>query len=138
MTVVVVVVVCEGTGSLNVYLKYSTTTYTLFNQTGQHGDVWLAAKLDIHTQAPYSLVFEGVKGANYTSDIAIDDISLSPGTCAQLPTGTPPVTTPQPLRTSSLVLWCCRWWCSSCCCCCRWWWCCCCCWWWCPDMTFAV
>lgn len=92
-------IVCEGTGSLNVYLKYPTTSYKIFNQTGHHGDNWMMAKVDIHAQASYSIVFEGVKGANYTSDIAIDDISLSQGSCSQLPTGTPAVTNPPLPRT---------------------------------------
>lgn len=52
----------------------------LYNVTGQQGDFWYKAEINIPDRNnDYQLVIEGTRGASYQGDIAIDDVSLSPG-----------------------------------------------------------
>ncbi|KAK7473655.1 hypothetical protein BaRGS_00035133, partial [Batillaria attramentaria] len=86
-----------GTGTLNVYMKQQGGSQTkLFSDQGHHGNSWLQATVDLVSNPRFILVFEGVKGANYTSDIAIDDISVQNGACNQQPTATPATTSTLP------------------------------------------
>nr|KAG5689549.1 hypothetical protein BaRGS_022052 [Batillaria attramentaria] len=75
----------HGTGTLNVYMKQQGGSQTkLFSDQGHHGNSWLQATVDLVSNPRFILVFEGVKGANYTSDIAIDDISVQNAAIQQL------------------------------------------------------
>lgn len=81
-------------GSLNVYKSTQLSQKLIFNQTGHHANAWLQASVNLTSVTPYTIIFEGVKGANYTSDLALDDISVSQGACGQQNgTGTPGITT---------------------------------------------
>ena len=47
---------------------------------GDQGDVWHRYETEVLTSdQPFQLVIEGVVGTSYRGDIAIDDISLTPG-----------------------------------------------------------
>ncbi|XP_055957691.1 MAM and LDL-receptor class A domain-containing protein 1-like [Patella vulgata] len=93
-----------GTGSLNVYTVSGTATPDLvFNQTGNKGNRWYEASVDIISSAGYQIRFEGVKGPSYTSDIGLDDVDVTIGVCSSHPlTLTPAVTTPQPTPATLL------------------------------------
>ena len=55
-----------------------------FLYVGNQGNRWYVASANIPTAAAsstYSVVFEGVRGKNYRSDIAIDDFSMTAGAC---------------------------------------------------------
>ena len=69
---------------MNVYQKdpFSDTKTNLFSQSGDRGDIWHPAFIDILTVQEYQLQIEVVDGYNYTSDIAIDDTMLSAGPCS--------------------------------------------------------
>ncbi|XP_025085553.1 MAM and LDL-receptor class A domain-containing protein 1-like [Pomacea canaliculata] len=83
-----------GMGSLNVYKSTQLSQKLIFNQTGHHANAWLQSSVNLTSVTPYTIIFEGVKGANNTSDIALDDISVSQGACGQQNgTGTPGITT---------------------------------------------
>lgn len=85
-------------GSLNVYQSTNSSQKLIFTQTGHHGDVWLQGSADIISATSYTVIFEGVKGANYTSDMALDDISLAWGTCSQQSISTTATTSTSPCK----------------------------------------
>lgn len=71
-------------GYLNVYkregMKNDDLIWTL---SGNQGTEWHEAVVDIGG-ACYQIIFEGITGSSYQSDIAIDDIYFGKGTCCQL------------------------------------------------------
>ncbi|XP_022097819.1 MAM and LDL-receptor class A domain-containing protein 1-like [Acanthaster planci] len=46
---------------------------------------WLNGQFDVSETVPFQIVFEGVVGASYQGDIAIDDIELVDGNCGTIP-----------------------------------------------------
>ena len=79
-------------GSLIVRLHKmkSNQRVVLFNQTGDHGNQWLQASFPINSTEEFHIEFLGIRGASYTSDIAIDDISFTPGCPNMKPIQKPP------------------------------------------------
>ena len=69
-------------GSLNVYLKADKDLINTWNVTGDQGDTWHRTALNIDAQEKLVIIFEGIHGNGSNSDIALDDIMLTPGTCA--------------------------------------------------------
>jgi len=59
----------------------------LFNQSGEHGDRWVLGQADFSSRFPSFLLFDGVRGTSFDGDIALDDISVTMGTCASQPAG---------------------------------------------------
>ncbi|KAK3595104.1 hypothetical protein CHS0354_002355 [Potamilus streckersoni] len=51
--------------------------------TGNHGDQWYNERMNVHVQTSgfFEFEFEGHVGTGQYSDIAIDDITIHPGTC---------------------------------------------------------
>ncbi|KAL9953498.1 hypothetical protein ACROYT_G040921 [Oculina patagonica] len=70
-------------GTLNVY----NGNAVVFNASGNHGNYWIKAEINIFLDS--TITFEGIAGSSYTGDIAIDDISISSGSCYGQ-TATPP------------------------------------------------
>ncbi|XP_041460944.1 MAM and LDL-receptor class A domain-containing protein 2-like [Lytechinus variegatus] len=86
-----------GMGDLNVYTVTRTTDpKLLFTESGNHGDIWLHGQINVDAPTTFWVIFEGVIGLNYSSDIALDDISLHPSVCSFT---TPPSTQPPPPPT---------------------------------------
>jgi len=56
-----------------------STWETVFSVSGDQGNAWLQANIDLSAYVGTSvrLRFRGVTGTNYTSDMAIDDVSLT-------------------------------------------------------------
>ncbi|XP_035827621.1 MAM and LDL-receptor class A domain-containing protein 1-like [Aplysia californica] len=54
---------------------------TIWSQNYDMGNYWLKGQAPLKMTNPYQIIFEGVVGANYSSDIAIDDIQISPQPC---------------------------------------------------------
>ncbi|XP_072014819.1 MAM and LDL-receptor class A domain-containing protein 2-like [Amphiura filiformis] len=77
----------QGVGTLNVYkLDPSNGNKTpLYTKSGDHGDIWHGAHIDVISNFEYQLQIEVVDGFNYTSDIAIDDTALVDGLCSSSP-----------------------------------------------------
>ena len=69
-------------GSLNVYQEVNGHKINTWNVTGDQGDTWHRTALNIDTQEVFVIIFEGIHGNGSNSDIALDDIMLTPGTCA--------------------------------------------------------
>lgn len=54
----------------------------MWSKNGNQGNKWLLAQTTIQsTNSNYSINFEGIIGNGYRGDIAIDDVSVTPGTC---------------------------------------------------------
>lgn len=68
-------------GTLRVLRLNKDGTSTLWTQTGNKGDQWLQAHVDIREESLYNLVFEAERGRSYLSDIALDDITFTVGPC---------------------------------------------------------
>ncbi|KAL9986055.1 hypothetical protein ACROYT_G000121 [Oculina patagonica] len=62
----------------------------VFNTSGNHGNKWIKAEITIHLN--YTVTFEGIVGSGNTADLAIDDVSISNGSC-QSHTATPTFST---------------------------------------------
>ncbi|XP_064478697.1 MAM and LDL-receptor class A domain-containing protein 1-like isoform X2 [Ornithodoros turicata] len=54
----------------------------LWQASGAKGQVWLRTSVPVEWTEPFRFVLRGTTGANFSSDIAVDDISLTPG-CAR-------------------------------------------------------
>ncbi|XP_072179347.1 MAM and LDL-receptor class A domain-containing protein 2-like [Diadema setosum] len=76
--------------SLNVYKSETTfpnSTDSIFSLSGQKGNYWNQAQINIYNSYyyywPFYITMEGIRGNDFTGDIAIDDISMSYGYCQQ-------------------------------------------------------
>ncbi|XP_033751996.1 MAM and LDL-receptor class A domain-containing protein 1-like [Pecten maximus] len=72
--------------TMNIYKQTRGVLGTpIWTKSGSHGNQWLVASVNIpvsgQSSSPYQIVFEGVRGTNYRSDIAIDDFSITSGAC---------------------------------------------------------
>ena len=72
-----------GVGELNIYTVDPLTQQMAlqFKVIGPQGDTWHMGQIDIRSNTEYQVYIEGVVGANYTSDIAIDDTDMVAGNC---------------------------------------------------------
>ncbi|KAI4889773.1 hypothetical protein NFI96_017910 [Prochilodus magdalenae] len=68
----------------------------LFQKDGNYGDNWNYAQITINNTADQTIVFEASKNTGMRNDIALDDISMTPGPCGESPYPEP---TPVPLPT---------------------------------------
>lgn len=62
----------------------------VFNASGNKGDVWLKGQATLAFRQNFFILFEGVRGPSFNGDIALDDISVVPGSCGSQPTGSTP------------------------------------------------
>ncbi|KAL7379804.1 hypothetical protein ABVT39_006146 [Epinephelus coioides] len=75
-------------GALNVFLRQKGQTVTdtsVWSLSGNQGDRWRQAKVNIHPTAAFQMVMEGVRGAGIEGDIAIDDVTIEEGECKDPP-----------------------------------------------------
>ncbi|XP_072266263.1 IgGFc-binding protein-like [Pyxicephalus adspersus] len=70
---------------------------------GNHGDVWRMEEVYLPDCNIIQVFIEGVRGEDYRSDIAVDDISLVPGYC-KVPSPTTTIATMTSRTTSTLPL----------------------------------
>lgn len=86
-------------GGMNVYINsLARGKIKLDSVTSQQGNKWLRREVNLTSSSPYQVIIEGVVGAGITGDIAIDDVSFTPG-CGAPTVVTPsphPMTTPRP------------------------------------------
>uniref|UniRef100_UPI00398F2A95 enteropeptidase n=1 Tax=Pristiophorus japonicus TaxID=55135 RepID=UPI00398F2A95 len=72
----------------------------VFQKEGNYGNQWNYGQLTINATAAVRVVFEAIKNIGMLTDIALDDISLTNGTCGESgypePTAKPKPTTPPP------------------------------------------
>ena len=69
-------------GTLNVIFKQTgSTDKKLWTKAGNQGTKWNLANVLVPPSTRYAIVFEGIVGSGYKSDIAIDDINIKTGSC---------------------------------------------------------
>lgn len=69
--------------TLNVYTKVGgSLSPPVWSRTGTRSNKWYQASVDVQSSRSYQIVFEGVRGTSYRGDIALDDISVSMGSCS--------------------------------------------------------
>ncbi|XP_066300037.1 MAM and LDL-receptor class A domain-containing protein 1-like [Branchiostoma lanceolatum] len=70
-------------GTLNVYIERKTLTpELLWMRTGTQGNMWRKGHVPIvSSAAEWQLIFEAVRGASWSGDIALDDITVTDGPC---------------------------------------------------------
>ncbi|CAC5389538.1 unnamed protein product [Mytilus coruscus] len=71
-------------GTLNVYTKSRNITRKHWSRSGNQGNSWNYANFDITSSQPYTIIFEGICGEYFGSDIALDDIIVLQRSCAGL------------------------------------------------------
>ena len=75
----------SGIGELNVYIRSSVGNMDMkkiWSLSGDAGNNWYMGQAPVaHVGSPFNIVFEGVAGRNTLGNIAIDDVSLTPGVC---------------------------------------------------------
>ncbi|XP_032421822.1 LOW QUALITY PROTEIN: zonadhesin [Xiphophorus hellerii] len=69
---------------LNIYLFENNVAKAVWKETNNHGNMWHLAQVDLNTTAVFQIIFEGQRGSNDQSDVAIDDITLHQGRCSDL------------------------------------------------------
>nr|XP_037284195.1 MAM and LDL-receptor class A domain-containing protein 2-like [Rhipicephalus microplus] len=74
----------KDVGGIVLFAQYQNYTEksqweSLYVVEGPRGQSWIRASAVVYSDKPFCFVLEGSLGAGYASDIAIDDISLSPG-----------------------------------------------------------
>ncbi|XP_054581392.1 MAM domain-containing glycosylphosphatidylinositol anchor protein 2 [Eptesicus fuscus] len=73
-------------GVLNVYLRLkgqTTMENPLWSSSGNKGQRWNEAHVNIYPITSFQLIFEGIRGPGIEGDIAIDDVSIAEGECAK-------------------------------------------------------
>ena len=63
-------------GSLLVFINSGDDVKLVFNKTGDQGDAWLPASVQIKSDYGFRVHIVATRGSSYKGDIAIDDISF--------------------------------------------------------------
>ncbi|XP_013921456.1 PREDICTED: zonadhesin-like, partial [Thamnophis sirtalis] len=71
--------------------------FLVWSETGSKGNRWKTGEFGIAHQGRVKILLEGVRGEDFRSDVAVDDISVQGGDCPSRTTSTPgPTTTRTP------------------------------------------
>ncbi|KAM4771095.1 IgGFc-binding protein-like [Rhinophrynus dorsalis] len=81
------------TMELNVYVVRNGVEQLVWQLIGHQEDKWLPANIPISDSRNVQIILEGVRGNDYRSDIAVDDIFIYPGYCTGSTTPAPSPTT---------------------------------------------
>ncbi|XP_028396414.1 MAM and LDL-receptor class A domain-containing protein 2-like [Dendronephthya gigantea] len=83
-------------GSLIVYQSMNGRMTEVSKMSGDQGNQWKKAEVELPSANNYKVIFSGVRGSNYQGDIALDEISITSGKCSGSPGTPPPPVTPRP------------------------------------------
>ncbi|XP_019734586.1 MAM domain-containing glycosylphosphatidylinositol anchor protein 2 isoform X2 [Hippocampus comes] len=73
-------------GALSVFLRQKgTSEVAVWSLSGNQGDRWRRAAINIHPTADFQVALEGVRGAGIEGDIALDDVTIQEGQCKDPP-----------------------------------------------------
>ncbi|XP_064418250.1 zonadhesin-like [Latimeria chalumnae] len=68
---------------LKVYILKGETPVQLWSETGNKGNRWYPAEVDFYASGHFKVMLEGIKGNDFRSDVAVDDVAFVPGTCSE-------------------------------------------------------
>jgi len=68
-------------GALKIKLQWHKEQKVIWEKSGNQGNEWKKLQTSIESTKGYSIIIEAVRGAHYTSDVAIDNIRVVPGLC---------------------------------------------------------
>ena len=71
----------SSVGQLNIYtaMAYGQPGNKIWSMSGNKGNAWLRGEVSLSSAANFQVIIEGVRGTGYSGDIALDDISFTPG-----------------------------------------------------------
>nr|XP_022339380.1 MAM domain-containing glycosylphosphatidylinositol anchor protein 2-like [Crassostrea virginica] len=70
----------QNIGQLNIYIRtLNQGTVLLKSISDNQNQTWHRLEVNLQSNTPYQVLIEGKVGAGYLGDIAIDDISFTPG-----------------------------------------------------------
>ncbi|XP_016522167.1 MAM domain-containing glycosylphosphatidylinositol anchor protein 2-like isoform X5 [Poecilia formosa] len=75
-------------GALNIFLRLKGQMLTdtlIWSLTGNQGNYWQQARVNIHPTTTFQVVMEGVRGSGIEGNIAIDDVTIEEGECKDSP-----------------------------------------------------
>ncbi|KAM3604151.1 uncharacterized protein V6R79_007108 [Siganus canaliculatus] len=81
------------TMGLHVYMYQDAKAERIWWKRNNQENMWRLAQVDLNTTGAFQIIFEGRRGSNDQSDVAVDDLSLHRGPCADLTNPTTPTTT---------------------------------------------
>ncbi|CAK8690511.1 unnamed protein product [Clavelina lepadiformis] len=70
-----------GSLTLNHRMQNSSQTEELWRKSGNQGIFWKFAQVSVKRHGLYQVLFEAVRGKDYRSDIALDDVVIEDGLC---------------------------------------------------------
>ncbi|XP_051943890.1 zonadhesin-like isoform X2 [Hippocampus zosterae] len=88
------------TMGLHVYLLQDKKAQAISWTRNNQGNMWRLAQVDFTATGSFQIIFEGRRGSNEQSDVAIDDISLYSGRCSDLAEPTTPASMTTPSVTT--------------------------------------
>uniref|UniRef100_A0A3Q2YGD5 Zonadhesin n=1 Tax=Hippocampus comes TaxID=109280 RepID=A0A3Q2YGD5_HIPCM len=87
------------TMGLHLYLLQDKKADAIWWKRNDQGNMWHLAQVDLTVAGAFQIIFEGRRGSNEQSDVAIDDISLFSGQVTPPMTYADTTTKPTPLTT---------------------------------------
>ncbi|KAM8804852.1 IgGFc-binding protein [Eudromia elegans] len=83
--------------ALRVYVVHNETSVLEWKEAGNHGDSWNLGEITVHSRGNMQIVIEGMRGEDFRSDVALDDLSIEKGYCpGDEPTPSPSASTIPP------------------------------------------
>nr|XP_043887464.1 zonadhesin-like isoform X2 [Solea senegalensis] len=89
------------TMGLHVYQVQNRISSSIWRKRNDQGNAWHLAQVDLTPSGAFQIFFEGRRGSNDQSDVAIDDISLHHGHCGDLTKPTTPAPEFPPANSST-------------------------------------